>query len=71
MGALWDTKEHNFRWGYKIPQCIMGYILGEDGHKVEEICNIPSTNRWIDKSSQQDFGAASEGIQPTISEDLG
>jgi len=45
--------------------------VGEDGHTVEEICNIPSTDKWANKISQQDFGAASEGIQSKASEDLG
>ena len=50
---------------------ILDYIMGEDGHKVEEIYNIPSIDRWTYKSSQRDFGAASEGIQPEESQDLG
>ena len=64
MGALWDAKEHCFRQGYNISQCIMDYIVGEDGHEAEQIYNIPSTDKWADISSQQYFGANSEGIQP-------
>jgi hypothetical protein len=30
----------------------MDYTLGEDGHEVEEIYNIQSTDKWTDKSSQ-------------------
>ena len=45
--------------------------MGEDGHKVEEIYNITSTYRWVDISSQLEFGASSEGIQPEPSEDMG
>jgi len=40
----------------------MDYIVGEDGHKVEEIYNIPSRDIWANRSSQQVFGAASEGL---------
>ena len=36
--------------------------MGEDGHEFEEIYNIPCIDRWADKSSQQDFGAASKGL---------
>ena len=49
----------------------MDYIVGEYGHKVEEIYSIPYTDRWADKSSQQYFGIASKGTQPEASEDLG
>ena len=45
--------------------------MGEDGHKVEEIYNIPSIDRHVDKSSQQGFGIASEGIQLKACEGLG
>ena len=31
MGTLWDTKEHHFRQGYKISQCIMDNNMGEHG----------------------------------------
>ena len=48
-----------------------GLHCGEDGHKVEEIDNITDTVRWEHRSSQQDFGATSEGIQPEASEYLG
>jgi hypothetical protein len=41
--------------------------VGEDGHKVEEVYNIPSTDRWENKSSQQDFGATFEGLQSEAS----
>jgi len=71
LGALWDSKEHHFIQGYKISQCILDYIVGEDGHKVEDIYNIRSTNIWADKSSQQDFGVASKGIQQEASQGMG
>jgi len=45
--------------------------VGEYGHKFEYIYKIPSTNRWEDRSSQQNFGIASEGIKPEEYEDLG
>jgi len=45
--------------------------VGEDGHEVEEIYNIPSIDRWANRSSQQDFGATFEGIQRGASKDLG
>ena len=45
--------------------------MGEDGHEVEEIYNIPSTYGWENRSSQQDFGATSKGIRLEASEDLG
>ena len=54
-----------------ISQCILDYIMREDGHEVEEIYNIPSTDRWADISSQHDFGATFDQIQPKSSEDLG
>ena len=44
--------------------------MGEDGHKVEAIYDIPSTDRWSNISIQQEFGAASDGIQQEASEDL-
>ena len=44
--------------------------MGEDGHKVEEIYKFPSTNKWVGRSSQYDFGATSKGIQPEAFEDL-
>ncbi len=37
LGTLWDTKEHRFRNGYKISQCILEYIMGEHGYEVEDI----------------------------------
>ena len=46
-------------------------IVGEYGQKVEDIYNVPSANRWSDRSSQQDFSASSQGIQPKASKDLG
>ena len=70
MGALWDTKEHHFNQGYNISQCIMHYIVGEYGHKVEEIYNVPSTDRWDVRSSQREFGVASEGIPLEAPEDM-
>ena len=36
--------------------------MGEDGHKVEEIYNIPTIDKCVEKSSQQDFGATYKGI---------
>ena len=57
--------------GHQISQCILDDIVGEDGHKVEEIYNIPSTDKWENKSSQRDFGATFEGMQPEESKDLG
>jgi hypothetical protein len=45
--------------------------VGEYGHKVEEIYNIPSTDIWEDISSQQEFGASFEGLQSEASKDLG
>lgn len=44
--------------------------MGEHGHKFEEIYVIPSIERWVDISNQQDFGAASKGRQLEASEDL-
>jgi hypothetical protein len=44
--------------------------VGEDGHKVEEVYNIPSKDRWVEKISQRDFGAAFEGSQSEAFEDL-
>ena len=49
----------------------MNYTLGENGHEVEEIYNIPLTDKWVDKSSQQVFGAAFERLQSKASKDLG
>ena len=40
LGALWDTKEPHFRYGYKICQCILDYIVGEDGCEVREVYYI-------------------------------
>lgn len=54
----------------KIYQCIMDYTMGEDGHKVEKIQSIPSTEKCADRSTQHDFGATSEEIQPEVFEDL-
>jgi hypothetical protein len=45
--------------------------VGEYGHEAEEIYNIPSTYKWADISSQQDFGATFEWLQSEASEDLG
>jgi hypothetical protein len=41
---------------------ILDYTLGEYGHQVQEIYNFPSTDRWVDKSSQQDTGSTFEGL---------
>ena len=61
----------SFYIGIQYFSVHLEYILGEDGHKIEVIYNIPSTGRWEDKSRQEDFGAASKGIQPEASEELG
>jgi len=45
--------------------------VGKDGHKVEEIYNIPSIDKWTGKSSQHEFGAAFEGLQLGALKDLG
>lgn len=45
--------------------------MEEYGHKVEDMYNIPSTNEWVDRSSQHEFGETCEGIQPEAFEDLG
>ena len=66
-----DKSRGLFQIGHNISQCILDYIVGEDGHEVEEIYNITSIDRWADRSSQHDFGATSEGLQPESSEDLG
>jgi hypothetical protein len=49
----------------------LDYTLGGDGLEVEDIYSIPSTDRWVEKSSQKDFGATFEGLQLEASEDLG
>jgi len=46
---------------------MLDHIVREDGHKVEEVYNIPSSNR----SSQQDFGVTFEEIQLEASKELG
>jgi hypothetical protein len=51
-GSGCTFKEHHLTQGYQIYQCLLDYTLGEYGHQVEEIYNIPSTNKWVDKSSQ-------------------
>jgi hypothetical protein len=45
--------------------------VGEYGHEVEDIYNIPSIDRWTDKNIQRDFSAAFEGLQSKASKDMG
>jgi hypothetical protein len=45
--------------------------LGEHGHEVEEIYNIPFIDKRENISSQQDFGPTFEGLQLEAYEDLG
>lgn len=45
--------------------------MGEDGHEVKEEYNIPSIDKWEDKSNQQDLGATFEGLQSKAFEYLG
>jgi hypothetical protein len=44
----------------------MNYNLGEDGHEVEDIYSIPSTDKWEDRwkkiSTQHDNGMVFEGL---------
>jgi hypothetical protein len=47
------------------------YIVGEYGHYVEDIYNIPPIEKWANIGSQQDFGVAFKGLQSEASKDLG
>lgn len=45
--------------------------MGEYGHKIEDVYNAPSIDRWEARSNQQDFGATFEGLQLEASQDMG
>jgi len=45
--------------------------MGEYVHEVKDIYNIPSIDRWEDKSSQYDVCTYLEGFQSEASKDLG
>jgi hypothetical protein len=63
LGELWDTKEHHLKQGYQISQCLLEYTLGEYGREFEEIYNIPSIERWVDRSIQHEISTTFEGLQ--------
>ena len=70
MGTLWDNKEHHLRHGHHIFQCLLDYTMGEYVHEVKDIYNIPSIDRWEDKSSHHNFGASFEELQSEASKDM-
>jgi len=50
---------------------LLRYTLGADGYQVEEVYNFPSTDKWVDKSSQHDIGKAFEGLKLEAYKELG